>query len=213
MLNLADATSAETNYIIQPANGDWLSFLSGDLTTAPSPLDGGSAVRPGADPATIGAQVVRCVWDLSVAARQMTDDELVVVIAGGLVGDDVHEDARLIAALNDLKELADEALEEGFPVPSDAAIDNARRLLEHVFDVLPRRYEIYPTPDAEVAIDAPGGSGASVIVLCESDGAALCLVNIGGRQRRARYSTVETLPDGFVREALVELEEFGSRPR
>ena len=44
-------------------------------------------------------------------------------------------------------------------------------------------------------------------MLCDSDGGALCLVNVDGAHRRARYSTTQTLPDGFVREALVELEQ------
>ena len=107
----------------------------------------------------------------------------------------------------------EEAAEDGFRPPSGLAVDNARRLLKSLFQAFPRRYEVYPTPDAEVAIDAHGGPGASVIVLCESDGGALCLVNIGDCQRRARYSAADTLPDGFVKEALLELQAFGSRPR
>ena len=73
-----------------------------------------------------------------------------------------------------------------------------------------RRYEIYPTPDGEIAIDAPGGYGRSVILLCDSDGGALCLVNMNGKHRRARYSSIETLPDEFLREALTELDQESS---
>ena len=45
-----------------------------------------------------------------------------------------------------------------------------------------------------------------MLLLCDSDGGALFLVNMKGKHRRARYSTTEALPDGFIREAIAELE-------
>ena len=113
--------------------------------------------------------------------------------------------AELRDALNDLDDAAMEAREEGFPVPSDLALANAHRLLLAMHKLSPRRFEVYPTPDGEVAIDAPGGRGRSVLLLCESDRGALCLVNMDGRHSRARYSDTGSLPDGFVREALDEV--------
>lgn len=112
----------------------------------------------------------------------------------------------LCDVLRDLKGARDEALEEGFPVPSDTALRNARRLLCDMYWILPRRFEVYPMPDGEIAIDVPGGRGRSVILLCEPDGGALCLVNIDGKHRRARYADTHDLPDGFVCEALKDLE-------
>ena len=109
-------------------------------------------------------------------------------------------------ALYDLDEARDEAREEGFPAPSDVALGNARRLLHAMYRLSPRRFEIYPMPDGGIAIDAPGGSGRSVLLLCGSDGGALCSVNMDGVRRRARYSETRGLPDGFVRDALAELE-------
>ena len=114
----------------------------------------------------------------------------------------------LYDALYDLREAKDEALEEGFPVPSEIALENAERLLREMYLISPRRYEVYPTPDGEIAIDAPGGYGRSVLLLCDSEGSALCLVNMNGNHRRAHYDTTNTLPDGFVREALIELEQW-----
>ena len=110
-------------------------------------------------------------------------------------------------SLRDLDKVATEAQEEGLPRPSEEAVKNARRLLRAMHRISPQRFEIYPTPDGEVAIDAPGGAGRSVILLCGSDGGALCLVNMGGVHRRARYSDTRRLPDGFVREALEELAQ------
>ena len=113
---------------------------------------------------------------------------------------------KLAEALRDLHEVVEEAEEEGFPPPKEIALDNAKRLLREMYAITPRRYEVYPMPDGEVAIDAPDGRGSSVLLLCDSDGGALCLVNMKGKHRRARYSTTETLPDGFIREAMAELE-------
>ena len=115
-------------------------------------------------------------------------------------------DGDLYAALYDLRQAAKEASEEGFPAPSDNALANANRLLKEMYGISRRRFEVYPTQDGEIAIDAPGGYGRSVLLLCDSQGGALCLVNMNGKHRRARYSSTEMLPDGFVREALTELE-------
>ena len=109
-------------------------------------------------------------------------------------------------ALCDLGQAKEEAREEGFPVPSDKALNNARRLLHAMYKVLPWRFEVYATPDGEIAIDVPGGFGRSVILLCDSGGGALCSVNVDGAHRRARYEDTRMLPDGFVREALMELD-------
>ena len=114
--------------------------------------------------------------------------------------------SQLKDALLDLREARDEAREEGFPEPSDMALENAERLLREMYGISPRRFEVYPTPDGEIAIDAPDGQGQSVLLLCDSEGGALCLVNMNGHHRRARYSTTKTLPDGFVHEALADLK-------
>ena len=100
--------------------------------------------------------------------------------------DDEDQD-RLRAALSDLNEAVTDAAEEGFPRPTDDAIQSARRLLTQMYAIAPQRFEVYPTADGEIALDLPNERG-SVILLCDSRGGALCLV-----------------PDGFVREAFTEL--------
>ena len=115
--------------------------------------------------------------------------------------------ASLRAALRDLDDAVEEAQEEGFPQPGCEALENARPLLQDLSKLRPCRLETYPTPDGEVALVAPGSHGRSVLVLCDSDGGALCSVNLNGRHRRARYSSAMMLPDGFVREAMAELDE------
>ena len=122
----------------------------------------------------------------------------------------LREDAQLREAFRDLDEVKDEALEEGFPIPPDVSFENVRRLLRDMYTIVPQRYKVYPTPDGEIAIDVPGGYGYSVLLLCDSNGGALCSVNMNGVHRRARYSDTDRLPDGFVSEALNELQSKNS---
>ena len=117
--------------------------------------------------------------------------------------------ADLDASLRDLEDATEEAREECFPEPSQLALDNAKLLLRDLYRLRPCRLETYPTPDGEIALVVPGPRGRSVLVLCDSDGGVLCSVNLNGQHRRARYSDVATLPDGFIREALSDLDDTG----
>jgi len=117
--------------------------------------------------------------------------------------------AALADALEDLEHIYEDAREEGFPEPSATVIQNAECLLKQLFDTSNRCYEVYSMPDGEVAIDAPDGTGQSMLLLCEPAGSVLCLANLKSGHRRARYSTAETLPDDFVREALAKLRKPG----
>ncbi len=116
-------------------------------------------------------------------------------------------------AHRDLMTASEEAEEEGFIVPSCTAHETAGRLLYAMYDIWPRRFEVYPTPNGSIAIDAPDGQGRSVIVLCESRGGVLCSVNTNGSCRQARYDDAGGLPDGFVREALNELRGSSNRAK
>ena len=115
----------------------------------------------------------------------------------------------LEAALEDLRCALAEAEEEGYPQPSQLALSHAKRIVRRMHALFPTRLEVYPTQDGEVAIVAPGIPRRSVMVLCDSSGGALCMVNMDGVHRRARYSTADTLPDGFLRDALEELASRG----
>ena len=117
----------------------------------------------------------------------------------------VDEDV-LSDMLDDLKGTSEEAREEGYPIPSQVAMANAQRLLSEMHQILPRRFEVYPTPDGEVAIDAATGRGSSVIMLCDSQGGGLCLANLPSAHRCRSYTSTSNLPDEFMREALTELE-------
>lgn len=112
-------------------------------------------------------------------------------------------------ALDDLRVAPDEATDEGYRQPTQLALANAGRILRRMYALHPIRLEVYPTPDGEVAVVAPAAPRRSVMVLCDSNGGALCMANMDGEHRRARYSTANSLPDGFLRDALNELAHRG----
>ena len=116
---------------------------------------------------------------------------------------------RINLALEDLRGALAEAEEEGYTQPAPLALSNAERILRRMHALFDARLEVYPTPDGEVAIVAPGTPRHSVMVLCDSSGCALCMVNMDGVHRQARHSTADTLPDGFLRDALDELASRG----
>ena len=113
-------------------------------------------------------------------------------------------DDALLDMLADLRDARAEAVEEGFPPPSDVSITRAERVLTETRRFSTRRFEVYPTPDGEIAIDMPI-DGGSVLLLCDSDGGALCLVNLNGDKRQKRYASADELPDSFLVQAVSDL--------
>ena len=129
----------------------------------------------------------------------VVQEELVEESLAGTSADD------LSSALEDLDQVVEDASEDGFPSPSADALNSARHLLMDIYEIHPRRYEVYPTPDAEVAIDAPDGQGSSVLMLCDSGGGVLCLVNLKGESHSRSYPSVSMLPDEFLVNSLLSL--------
>ena len=119
-----------------------------------------------------------------------------------------YRQADLTDALVDLDDVFDTAREEGIAEPSKLAFENAERLLKAMYDLSPRRFDVYPDEDGYIAIDGRGGYGRAValLLLCGSAGDAVCLVTIDDERRRAHYATTSGLPDDFVRQALRELK-------
>ena len=147
------------------------------------------------------------------AAADIKSSGSVSIVQGTFKQGTRRSGTKLEEALQDLREARDEAREEGFPEPSDTAIENAERLLKAMYEISPQRFEVYPTPDGDIAIDAPGGYGRSFVMFCEASGGALCMLNLDGEHRSARYDATWTLPDRFVMEALTELRQAVARGR
>ena len=110
-------------------------------------------------------------------------------------------------ALKDLEEAPDEAREEGHAPPDELAVKNARRLLRHMYELRPCRYEVYPTRDREMCIYVPEG-GRSVLVTCDPDGGVHCSTSLEQGHSRTYYDRdyAAAPPPGFLKEALAALD-------
>ncbi len=108
-------------------------------------------------------------------------------------------------ALHDLRSSIEEAQEEEFPIPSGIAMENAEQFIRDMYALSPRRLEVYPTPDGEIAVVAPS-PGRSVMILCDSDGGGLLMAHLGGGNWRARYSNARDIPPFLVRRAISGLD-------
>ena len=105
-----------------------------------------------------------------------------------------------------LSQLIPEAQEEGYPTPSlDAAIKAERVLASISGSQLPGDLDMYTTPDGEIAIDISGGYRKGLLFLFASDGSALVILTIDGRHRRAYYDDAPSGADGFINDALRDL--------
>ncbi len=156
----------------------------------------------GIDSKVIGSPFREQLPDKTINQR-LWWDFLAEYLSRGVIGFRVQ----LAQALEELDQVVDEAQSEGYEIPSSTAIDKAEYIIKCIYDNLLHPFQVYPMPDGEVAIDVANGDGSSVLILCCSDGGTLCFVNINGNQRRAHYSNSDALPDGFMHEALEELQQ------
>jgi hypothetical protein len=112
----------------------------------------------------------------------------------------------LRGTLEELQDVRQEAIEEEEQMPSHAAFTNAERMIRVMYEMVSHSYMVELFPEGAIAITVPGGFRRSVMVVCESDGSVQCSVNVNGEGRSARYTQPNTLPDGFLRAALNDLE-------
>ena len=108
--------------------------------------------------------------------------------------------ADLDATLEDLAGVIDEAREDGYPVPTPQAMDNARLLVEAMYHIRPMRYDIYPMDDGEVVID--GGDKRRIGVFCYPDGSVLYIGWADGERVRIRRDDSKDIPYEFLNLAL-----------
>ena len=111
----------------------------------------------------------------------------------------------LAEALDDLKGSPDEAKEEGYSIPSGTTMRNAERILRAMHRIWPRRYEVYPMSEGEIAVDAPCGEGRSFMVVCDQNGGGFCLLHDLSSWRKVRFTFVADLPEGLLREMLEDM--------
>ena len=113
----------------------------------------------------------------------------------------------LAAALQELARIVDEAREEGYPEPEPVAIYNARLLVKRMYQLLPQRYDIYPTADGEIVIDG-GTSARRFFAFCYSNGDVLYIGWVDGERHRERTSVEEDFAMPFLEKVLHQLGEY-----
>ena len=107
---------------------------------------------------------------------------------------DTHKQILPLSTLEELNRVKEEAQQNHYSVPSDLATENAKKLLERVYKQAPRSYEIYPGPDAEIAVEARGDQN-SVLILCESSGCVVVMTYVNGDHNTTQYQNPEDISD------------------
>ena len=109
---------------------------------------------------------------------------------------------KLDEALMDLALISQEAEEEGIPVPSPQLLKVAEQVLEALYAVDQRRYSVYSTLDGHIELDAQAPFGSKIVVTCDANGTARCIVYEEGAFEIQKYENPFEIPDAFVRAAL-----------
>ena len=90
-------------------------------------------------------------------------------------------------AETELASVVEQAMDDGYPVPPQDQIEQAGYLLREMFAMARGDYSVYPTPDAEIAIDLTNDD-ISIIVFIHRDGAAGCFVDTDHSQEQRLVS-------------------------
>ena len=104
----------------------------------------------------------------------------------------------LAESLRELGEVFQVARDEGWEVPSRAAVDHTRRILLAMHEILPMHYDVGPSPDGTVVITTEFALEDSVDVDCLPDGSAWCITEIAGVWESEQYESSDALPNEFL---------------
>ena len=115
----------------------------------------------------------------------------------------------LASALEELREIDREVLEDGLPTIKAETRDEAARILRALSgQTIQIQPTSYPTNDGEIVIHFQSpGVPAAVLIEVSNDGQAAWFSCVGGNNRRGRYSDSSELPDRFV---LAELKALAA---
>ena len=97
--------------------------------------------------------------------------------------DEVVESYNLKLVREDISRVIAWAYESDEEIPTEIAIQNARRVIEKVFWAWPQRFDVYPF-DGTVGIDSEMVDQDFVMVLCKSDGSISAMADIAGDSLR-----------------------------
>ena len=100
------------------------------------------------------------------------------------------------AALADLADCREEALDEGIEVPSEKSIRKAKSLIEHISSFVEEQPDIYPMGEGSIAIDFRNPSaGSGIFFIIDSDGSGALFTRNNNHKGRIRETDAERLLD------------------
>ena len=104
------------------------------------------------------------------------------------------------------QDFAPDALEAVQEIPTDEVVDELRRIVTAMYRRWPSQYDVYAMDGQTAAVEIQQGPGnGALLLICEPDHQALCIVTKNSVSRRARYQDSSMLPDGFVADGMRDL--------
>ena len=123
---------------------------------------------------------------------------------------------QLDRALHDLKEIMDEAAEEGYELPTKSTLRYVRRALFRAHDLCRNMlYDVAPLEDGSIMVQGTrhvDGRKHTAMIQCKPDGGAICSYFAPNRRsRQAFYDSADVMLEdcGFLPSALLELPRPG----
>ena len=114
-------------------------------------------------------------------------------------------------SLNTLRDVPNEAREEGLPIPSETAIGNAKAAIKKLHSIFPSKYTACSDENGEVIITVPiKRFGCAMSLQCDSDGGLTCYVNtpVGMRRMKDYDADLAFESSNFIFKAIEELENL-----
>lgn len=106
----------------------------------------------------------------------------------------------------ELHELIAEAKEKGYKLPPDSVLKEAKRLFYALNGPDPALgFSVSPGAEGDISLDASVRRDF-VLIICEPDGTALCIVDIGGEQSEKNYPSTNNLPDEYLERSFERLD-------
>jgi hypothetical protein len=174
---------------------------TGDLPVAGSPLrlDCITVVRQSASDVLLLQPPVE---EEHIANSDSSESGLPEVSKGMVFYGDLSD---LKAALDELESIKEAAEEDDCLEPTPLASENADFLVKTLYNISPRKYDVYPMSAGEIVIDG-GNSGRRIGVFCYPDGRVLYVGWVDERRQKISKESVADVPYEFLNKSLTQLD-------
>ena len=113
--------------------------------------------------------------------------------------------------LDQLHSVQDEARDEGYPAPSDEAVERAKKILRRVYQIAPQPYTIYPGERGEIVIDARRSPAGAFVLLCHET-ETWGIATVRDTPFRTWFREWGEPSEGFVKATIAALSATGRVP-